>query len=114
MGLITLGLSLGAVVLTFVGMWAVFAKAGLPGWKSLVPIYNGVVLCRICGLSGWFVLLMLVPLVNLFAFIYLSHRLSASFGRGLGTTVGLICLTVLFLLILGFGDARYGAAPAKA
>jgi len=29
-----------------VGMWRVFVKAGKPGWLSLVPLYNIVLIVR--------------------------------------------------------------------
>lgn len=38
-----------------VAMWKVYSKAGEAGWKSLIPIYNTVVLFRISGLSPWLV-----------------------------------------------------------
>lgn len=28
------------VVLNYIGMWKVFVKAGIPGWKCLIPFYN--------------------------------------------------------------------------
>ena len=28
--------------------WKIFAKAGEPGWKSLIPIYNIIVEFKIC------------------------------------------------------------------
>jgi len=40
--------------------------------------------------------------------------LAKSFGQGTGFALGLIFLSVIFIMILGFGDARYvgsGAAP---
>jgi hypothetical protein len=35
------------------------------------------------------------------------HLLSKSFGNGIGFTLGLIFLNPIFILILGFGDAKY-------
>ena len=31
-------------VLLIIGMWKVFEKAGVAGWKSLIPFYNIFVL----------------------------------------------------------------------
>src|SRR5438045_1010635 len=53
------------IVLTIVCMWTVFTKAGKPGWACLIPIYNGWVLCEIAGKPGWWVLLMVIPFVNI-------------------------------------------------
>lgn len=35
------------------------------------------------------------------------HQLSLSFGKGVGFTIGLLILGVIFYPILGFGDAEY-------
>ena len=32
---------LGVAVLQYVALWKVFVKAGEPGWKCLIPFYNG-------------------------------------------------------------------------
>ena len=48
-------------VLTIVAMWKIFTKAGEAGWKSIIPIYNCIVLLQIVGLHPALVLLCLVP-----------------------------------------------------
>ena len=35
------------VVLLIISGWKVFEKAGHPGWASIVPIYNMIIMCRI-------------------------------------------------------------------
>ncbi|RMF79097.1 MAG: hypothetical protein D6739_11265, partial [Nitrospirae bacterium] len=51
-------------VLLIAGMWKVFAKAGKPGWAAIIPIYNLVVLLEIAGKPVWWIILMLIPVVN--------------------------------------------------
>ncbi|MBV9544620.1 MAG: signal peptidase I, partial [Chloroflexi bacterium] len=53
-------------ILFVIGAWKVFTKAGRPGWWSIIPILNAIVLLQITGRSGWWVLGYLVPLLNLF------------------------------------------------
>jgi hypothetical protein len=48
-GAIALLVQLAIIVLTFVGMWKVFVKAGHPGWAAIVPIYNLYILTQIAG-----------------------------------------------------------------
>lgn len=36
----TLVLLLGIAIVTLVGKWKVYAKLGMPGWYSLVPIFS--------------------------------------------------------------------------
>ena len=40
--------------------------------------------------------------------------LARAFGRGTGFAIGLIFLSPIFSLILGFGSDTYKGAPAKA
>jgi hypothetical protein len=103
---------LGLMILVIGGMWGIFAKAGRPGWYALIPVYNLVTLCRICGLSGWVAALFFIPLVNFITLIFLSDRLAKAFGKGLGFTIGIVLFGMLFLPILGFGDAKYSPPPA--
>ena len=53
------------IVLIIAGMWKVFTKAGQPGWACLVPIYNLYILTKIIEKPGYWVLLMMIPYVNL-------------------------------------------------
>ena len=102
---------LTVVVLVIAGLWKMFTKAGKPGWASLIPIYNLYVLIEIAGKPGWWILLYLVPFVNLVIAIMVIAGISRNFGRGIGTTLGLIFLPLIFYPILGFGDAEYVGAP---
>src|SRR6476646_7985367 len=52
-------------VIFIIGMWKTFVKAGQPGWAAIIPIYNAYILTQIAGRPGWWVLLMLIPLVNI-------------------------------------------------
>ena len=103
------------VVIGLVSLWKIFTKAGRPGWASIVPIYNAIVLCHISGKSGWWVLLMFIPLVNFVALIIIFIGLAKNFGKSAGFGIGAALLSFIFLPILAFGDARYqgpSAAPA--
>jgi len=98
---------LAIIVLMIASMWTIYTKAGKPGWAAIVPIYNLVVLLEIVGKPWWWLLLMLIPIVNIVILIMVYHKLSLSFGKGAGFTVGLILLGIIFLPILAFGDAKY-------
>ena len=98
-------------ILVVIAMWKVFTKAGKPGWASLIPVYNMVVMYQIVGLNPWLLLLYLIPIVNWIAAFVLSImqnvKLAKVFGKSTGFAIGLIFLNPIFLLILGFGDAKY-------
>lgn len=109
---IVLLLYLALIILTIAGMWKAFEKAGEPGWAAIVPFYNTYVMIKIGGNAWWWLLLLFVPIVNLFAWFKLSLDVAKSFGEGLGIGVGLWLLSFIFWPLLGFGDYEYEGAPA--
>ncbi len=105
---------LAVIVLTIVGMWKVFVKAGQPGWASIIPIYNVIVFLQIVGKPLWWIILMFIPLVGLIVCVLVSIAVSERFGKSTGFGIGLFFLPFVFYPILGFGDAQYSAPPATA
>ena len=94
--------------------WMIFTKAGEAGWKSIIPIWNILILLKIIGREWWWILLMLIPLVNIVIWIIVSLDLAKVFGRGTGFGIGLAFLGFIFAPILGFGSDTYrGPAPAQ-
>jgi len=104
-GLIFICLAFGVFVV--IAMWKVFEKAGQPGWAAIIPIYNWYIMTKIAGKPGWWVLMLLVPFVNIIVAIWLYNMISKSFGKDEGFTVGLVLLSFIFWAILGFGSAKY-------
>ena len=100
-------------LLVIVAMWKVFTKAGRPGWAAIIPIYNMYVWCKIVGRPGWWVILMLIPLVNIIIGIIVCIDLAKSFGKGAGFGIGIALLGIIFLPILGFGSAQYQGPSAS-
>ena len=114
-GVIFLLIYIALIVLVIAGMWKTFAKAGQPGWGAIVPFLNFYFLMKIVGRPGWWILLMFIPFVQVIIGIIVMNDLSKSFGRGVGTTLGLIFLSPIFFCILGFGSAQYqGPVAASA
>lgn len=111
-GIVFLVFYLGVLILMLVGAWKLYAKAGQPGWACIIPIFNLYVLMKIVGRPWWFLLLMFIPIVSLIVGIVVIHDLSKSFGRGIGTTLGLIFLPFIFWPMLGLGSAEYEGPAA--
>lgn len=103
---------LAVALLMIIGMWKVFTKAGEPGWAAIVPIYNFIVLLKIAGKPAWWILLMLIPVVNFVVLIIMDIAIAKNFGKGGGFAAGLILLAPIFFPILGFGDAKYQPTAA--
>jgi hypothetical protein len=103
---------LAFTILILAAWWKIFTKAGQPGWACIIPIYNLYIWCKIVGRPWWWILLMLIPLVNFIIAIILLIDLAKSFGKGVGFGIGLLLLPFIFFPILGFGSAQYQGPTA--
>ena len=99
-------------VLFVAGLWCMFVKAGEEGWKAIIPIWNTLIILKIVGRQWWWIILFLIPIVGFILWIIVANDLSKSFGRGVGTTLGLIFLTPIFVMIIGFGESQYTGPSA--
>ena len=136
------GLGIGVIVtfmLVFwifqiIAFWKIFTKAGEPGWKSIIPIYNNYIQFKITWKPMWFWVNFVLLLINsiiaqvsepnalilvisgivaialLVLNIVAMVKLSRSFGHGIGFAIGLIFLYPIFVLILGYGKSEYEGA----
>ena len=123
-------LSLIAYVLYVIGTWKIFTKAGVAGWKSIIPCYNVYNVYKICWKTSFFWIWFIAFIVFLVAssitgsnaasgisYIALivvmilrliqKYKLAKAFGYGIGMTLGLLFFNYIFVLILGFGSAKY-------
>ena len=51
------------LVVIIISNWKIYEKAGKPGWASIVPIYNQMVLAEIGGKQSVWGLLPLIPYI---------------------------------------------------
>ena len=94
-------------VLLIVSMWMIFEKAGEAGWKSLIPFYSSYKLFQIATDHGWMFLLVYVPIIGWIFQVYMVYKLAGAFGKGIGFTVGMVFLPIVFYPILAFGSSEY-------
>ncbi|MGB1121436.1 MAG: DUF5684 domain-containing protein, partial [Saprospiraceae bacterium] len=97
----------GIIIFFIASFWKIYEKAGKPGWTSIIPIYNVIVLLEIIKKPLWWIVLFIIPIVNIVIGIWTTNLLSKNFGKGEGFTIGLIFLPFIFYPILAFGDAQY-------
>jgi len=103
---------MAVAVVMIIGFWKVFEKAGQPGWAAIVPIYNVIVLMKIVGRPAWWVLLMMIPFVNIVILLLVAMDMAKAFGQS--QVFGIVLLFLLGgigYLVLGFGNYRYLGPP---
>lgn len=104
-----------AFLLVFIsGLWLMFEKANYEGWKSLIPIYNLVILFQILNLNPWLLLLYCtfrIPVIGLIICIilhlFVSFKITSFYSQKKWFIIGLFFFTPIFYVILGFGNAKY-------
>ena len=84
----------------------IYKKAHKHAWAVLIPVYREVVMLKICGMSPWWLLLALVPVIGWFI-LWLVHvasrfMLAESFGKGELFGLGLWLLWPIFETVLVF------------
>ena len=127
-------------LLMIIARWKIFTKAKEDGWKSIIPIYADWTLCKIVGLSPyWIIELFAVSFISGFVseiagndsvmsdlfnivvaansfyyYIILNVSLAKSYGKQSVFSVVLFLLPVIGYPILGFGKAEYvGQMPCN-
>lgn len=94
-------------ILTIIGMWKIFTKAGKPGWASLIPIYNIVVMLEVTKLPMWYIALFFIPFANIVALFLIYIELAHKFGKSTGFGVLTVFFSPICLPILGLGSSTY-------
>ena len=79
-----------------IGTWKLYVKAGRKSWEAFVPVYNGIVLMQIINRPKWWILLLFIPVINLFLFPIIWIETLRTFGKK--STVDM----VLGVVTLGF------------
>lgn len=102
---------IAVIVLLVASYWKIFSKAGQPGWTALIPILNTIVELKLIKRPIWWIILLLIPCVNVIMLIIIMIDLAKVFGKSVGFAIGLILLPIIFLPILAFGEAQYQEEP---
>ncbi len=92
------------VLYTIIIRWLLFKKAGKHGWAILIPIYNEITYLKVSGVSPWWMLVLLIPVIGLIFYLIVKFisrfTLSVSFDKGFLFGIGLFIFGVLFETIL--------------
>lgn len=92
-----------------IGYWKLFEKAGVKGWKSIIPFYSEFYVIKIVGKPVWWLLYLFIPILNIFSYFVLLFDLLKCFGKDSLMNQFLILFgCFIYLPYLGFKkDAQY-------
>ncbi len=102
------------LILIHFGLWKMFEKAGRPGWEALIPFYREYIITKLTGRKAWLVILLLVPILNLFVFISFYLDFIKSLGkRSFLDSVGAVLLPFVVYPLWGTDHkTHYWGQPA--
>jgi hypothetical protein len=98
---------LALFVIYLVAMWKLFTKMGQPGWIGIIPLLNAYGIYKLAGRDWWWVILLLIPCINIVAAWFLAADTAKLFGKELGWAILLFIFPGLGHLILAFGGSQY-------
>ncbi len=105
------------IIYVFIGfcLYKIFQKAGKENaWAAFIPIYNLVVLLEVVGKPIWWIVMFIIPCVNIYFLVMTYIELGKRFGKDtVWSVIFLVLLGIIGLPMLAFGDAQYSAAPAE-
>jgi len=116
--LVLLALIIVVCILTVVGRWKVFKKAGKEGWEALIPVYSDWVYVEISGVNWWYFLLIIMPtltmfvknnsiisvispLISMVGYFFCNYNISKRFHKDTGTAILLTLFPIIVLLVIG-------------
>jgi hypothetical protein len=112
------GLLVAFILIYLVGafsLYGTFGKANVPTWYAFVPIVNIYGLLLVAGRPWWWLLLFLIPIVDIILGIVVLYDISKSFGFGGGMTVLLFFFGLIVFYYLNYGEPQYrGPSAARA
>jgi signal peptidase I len=92
-----------------IGLYGMFKKAGIDGWKAFIPFYNTWCMVEKMPLKKYWFFLQLIPIAGQFITIWITIKFVEHFGRfGVGHHAATTFLPFLYFPYLGFSkNERY-------
>ncbi len=105
-------ISIISFLVLIISFWKIFEKAGIAGWKSLIPIYNQYLLWKIATGNGIMFLLMLIPCIGPFMILLLDWKLNKTFNGTIVTFIMMILLPIVIFPVIAFDKSAVYIDPA--
>ena len=94
------------IILLIIPFWKIYSDNKQPGWASIIPIYNRMVLYRIVEIDEYFAFLCLIPIagivIDICMYYYAMLLLNKKYGKSAGFYLGIVFLPIIFLYVLAF------------
>lgn len=95
-------ISLAWWILQIIACWRMFEKAGEPGWKAIIPIYNYYIMFKIVDMKGWFwatIILSIVYCIIMVANGYTGDTTNYNLGANPGVLITAIVYVIFAIVV---------------
>ncbi|MEO6456441.1 MAG: signal peptidase I [Ginsengibacter sp.] len=101
------------IVLSLIGLYGMFKKAGMEGWKALIPLYNTWCMVEKMQLKRIWFFLQLIPVAGQFVTIWICIKFVEHFGRfSVLHHAATVFIPFIYFPYLGFSkNERYAGIP---
>ncbi len=99
-------------ILTVIGLWKLFEKAGTPGWVILIPFYNFYIWLKIINKPIWWYIFILIPFINVFTIMLMIVELVKCYKKfGLLEQALSVLIPCFYLPYIGFNKKEIYIHP---
>jgi len=101
-----------AVIGLHAGLFGMFKKAGIEGWKALIPVYNTWLMVKKMDLKTYWFFFQLIPIAGQFVTIWIGIKFVEHFGRfHLIHHAATVLVPFIYFPYLGFSkNERFGGS----
>ena len=105
--MIGVGILIILFIITLIALMKIFKKANRSGIAAYIPFYNLWVLLEIINKPKIYILLLLIPIINLIFYFQVIVALGKAFRKPSLFILGMLLFPLIFIPILGFGSSEY-------
>lgn len=103
--------ALGFLVLNMLIGWKTFKKAGVAGWKSLIPIYNLFIAAKIVFGKAWYGILFFIPIVGIIFYLMYNIKKAEVYSQSAALGVLGIFFPIALSAIIAFTSSAIYVGP---
>lgn len=95
---------LAVCVIMIAANWKLFTKAGIEGWKAIIPFYNTYIMTELSGMNIVWFILTFVPCANFVASIMITLEFLKSYDVPSGMRVAAIFFPFIVYPMVAFSS----------
>ena len=104
-GILSISIAIISLIISIVmliSLIKIFTRNRKPGWGVIIPIYNFILMSEIAEVKSIYVILLFVPIVNIYARYVIYKGIAKKYNKSSGYAVGMLLVPFIFFPMLAF------------